>query len=133
MMTPVLLALLLQTPHPCDEPPPIVDTTRSPFSVTVCVSNMDADGNSPVTITSLQALIDGTVVGTLTDPVPVGPPSATGWSLYRMDGLRASRGARVLTFVAATVDGPSVPSDPFPFTAKGGPAAKPLHPRVEAR
>lgn len=131
-MTALLLAtVLLQTPHPCDEPPPIVDTTRSPFSATVCVSNLDNDGNVASPVTAVQALVDGTVIGVMT--VAAGPPSATGWSLYRFDGLRAPRGARVLTFDATNEYGPSAPSDPLAFTVRGGPPAKPEKARIESK
>ena len=133
MLSPYLLALALQTPHPCDVPAPIVDTTRQPFAVTVCLGITDEFGEPADPVTTLKVWIDGVVIATVPNPVAVSGPSATGWSLYRVEGLRSARGARVLTFTAVNKVGESAASDSVPFALVGGPPAKPLHPRVEAR
>lgn len=133
MIAPILLAALLQTAHPCDETPVTV-TTRSPFTAGVCWSGLDEpDGNPSAPALELRVYLDGVLVQAVANPTPDGPPNAEGLSFYRVAGLAASRGARVLTFTVVNEVGESLPSDPFPFTVVGGKPAKPTKARVDPR
>ena len=132
MITPFLLALALQTPHPCDVTPVPVDT-KVPFAAGVCWSGLDTDGNPSSPLTALRVLVDGTLVATVPNPTPEGAANAAGESFYRVPGLSVPKGARVLTVVVVNAEGESVPSDGYSFRVIGAPPAKPGKPRVEAR
>ena len=132
MMTPFLLALALQTPHPCDVTPVSVDT-KVPFGAGVCWNGLDTDGNVAGALTALRVLVDGVVIFTVPNPSPTGPANAAGESFYLVPGLSVPKGPHTLTFVVVNEVNESVPSDPYAFRVIGGAPSKPSKPRVEAR
>lgn len=107
--------------HPCDAPLVQGVTTKTNFTGQFCTDSRDADG-TPVTITTVQVLLDGAVkvmLGAL--PAAVGAPNALGESLYQVPNVSAGKGTHRVAYRLGSAEGLADPSGDQTITVINGP------------